>query len=131
MSRRSANFAAFPVLAQDSQGPQEVTWADPRQPVESSCIRQLALIGTNLSQQQWKLLETHFREVVLMLDGDATGQRATQVLSARWPAVRVAGVPASCQPDQLSPEEIQGILGQVKLCPEMTAALPSSGMIGS
>src|SRR4029453_16801085 len=39
MSRRSANFAAFPVLTQDSQGPQEVTWANPRQLVKSSCIR--------------------------------------------------------------------------------------------
>jgi trimeric autotransporter adhesin len=48
MSRQSANFAALPVLAQDSQGPQEVTWADPRQPVESSCIGQLTLFGYNL-----------------------------------------------------------------------------------
>ena len=39
MSRQSANFAAFPVLTQDSQGPQEVTWADPRQAVKSLCIR--------------------------------------------------------------------------------------------
>ena len=41
MSRQSANFAAFPVLTQDSQGPQEVAWADPHQPVKSSCIRPL------------------------------------------------------------------------------------------
>jgi 5S rRNA maturation endonuclease (ribonuclease M5) len=75
----------------------------------------VALMGTNLSHQQRKLLETHFREVILMLDGDAAGQRATQVLSARWPAVWVASVPAGRQPDQLSAEEIQGILRQVQL----------------
>ena len=42
MSRRSANFAASPVLTQDSQGPQKVLSADPRQPINSSCIRPLS-----------------------------------------------------------------------------------------
>ena len=41
MSRQSANFAAFPVLTQDSQGPQKVLSADRRQPIRSSCIRPL------------------------------------------------------------------------------------------
>ncbi len=34
MSRQSANFAAFPVLTQDSQGPQEVAWGRSHQPVK-------------------------------------------------------------------------------------------------
>jgi 5S rRNA maturation endonuclease (ribonuclease M5) len=85
----------------------------------------VALMGTSLSQLQWKLLETRFREVILMLDGDAAGQRATQALSSRWPAVCVARMPAGCQPDQLSPGEIQGILGRSNCAPAAeTAASP-------
>ena len=69
----------------------------------------VALMGANTSDRQSELLDT-FRELVVMLDGDETGRRASQVLAARWPAASMAWVPAGRQPDQLSREEIERIL---------------------
>ena len=70
----------------------------------------VALMGASVSDRQAELLDTYFRELVVMLDGDEAGRRASQVLAARWPAVNIARVPAGWQPDQLSSEEIEGIL---------------------
>jgi DNA primase len=70
----------------------------------------VALMGASVSDRQAELLDTHFRELVVMLDGDAAGRRASRVLAARWPAAYMAWVPAGWQPDQLSSEEIEGIL---------------------
>ena len=70
----------------------------------------VALLGASVSDRQAELLETHFGELVLMLDGDEAGRRASRALAARWPAAHMAWVPAGRQPDQLSREEIQGIL---------------------
>ena len=70
----------------------------------------VALMGASVSDRQAELLDTHFRELVVMLDGDAAGRRASRVLAARWPAAHMAWVPAGWQPDQLSSEEIEGIL---------------------
>jgi DNA primase len=50
----------------------------------------VALMGTSLSELQWELLQKGFREVIVMLDGDEAGQRASRMLSARWPAVCLA-----------------------------------------
>jgi DNA primase len=70
----------------------------------------VALMGASVSDRQAELLDTYFRELVVMLDGDEAGQRASRVLAARWPAAYMAWVPAGRQPDQLSSEEIEGIL---------------------
>jgi len=70
----------------------------------------VALMGASVSDRQAELLDTYFRELVVMLDGDEAGWRASRVLAARWPAAYMAWVPAGWQPDQLSSEEIEGIL---------------------
>jgi len=76
----------------------------------------VALMGTSLSNKQWELLQTSFEEMIVMLDGDAAGQRATRVLSSRGPAVCLARVPTGRQPDQLSAEEIQRIVTTAPRC---------------
>ena len=80
----------------------------------------VSLMGASLSEVQTELLEQHFRELVLMLDGDAAGRRASQVIAAhlrvRLP-LRIARVPPGRQPDQLSSAEIQRILGEAPLHP--------------
>ena len=73
----------------------------------------VALMGASLSEVQIKLLEQHFRELVLMLDGDEAGQRASQVIAAQLRArlpLRIARAPPGRQPDQLLSPEIQQIL---------------------
>jgi len=76
----------------------------------------VALMGTSLSDRQSELLDT-FRELVVMLDGDEAGRRASRVLAARWPAASMAWVPAGRQPDQLSSEEIERILSRGSRAP--------------
>src|SRR4029077_1552834 len=70
----------------------------------------VALMGASLSDRQSELLHTYFRELVVMLDGDEAGRRATRALAARWPHAHVAWVPAGGQPDQLSSAAIERIL---------------------
>jgi 5S rRNA maturation endonuclease (ribonuclease M5) len=73
----------------------------------------VALMGINLSEVQEETLLRRFRELVLMLDGDETGRRASRQLAARLlgkVSLSVAAVPSGSQPDQLSIEEIDRIL---------------------
>ncbi len=70
----------------------------------------VALMGASVSDRQAELLETHFRGLVVMLDGDEAGRRGSRALAARWPGAHLAWVPAGRQPDQLSQEEMEGIL---------------------
>jgi DNA primase len=73
----------------------------------------VALMGASLSEIQVELLKQHFRELVLMLDGDEAGRRASRVIAAQLQArllFRIARVPPGRQPDQLSSTEIQRIL---------------------
>jgi DNA primase len=77
----------------------------------------VALMGASISDRQAELLDTYFRELVVMLDGDEAGWRASRVLAARWPAAYMAWVPAGWQPDQLSSEEIEGILRRARGAP--------------
>jgi len=70
----------------------------------------VALRGASLSDRQSELLEKYFRELVVMLDGDEAGRRASRVLAMRWPAAHTAWVPAGRQPDQLSSEDIKRIV---------------------
>ena len=73
----------------------------------------VALMGASLSEVQEKLLLERFAQLVLMLDGDEAGRRASQQLAARLSGrvslTRVV-VPSGGQPDQLSNEEIEWIL---------------------
>jgi hypothetical protein len=77
---------------------------------QAGCGNVVALMGASLSDRQSELLATYFRELVVMLDGDETGRRASRALVARWPAASMAWVPAGWQPDQLSSEEIKRTL---------------------
>jgi Toprim-like/DNA primase catalytic core, N-terminal domain len=73
----------------------------------------VALMGVSLSEMQEKLLLDRFQQLVLMLDGDEAGQRASQQLAARLRgkvSLSIAGIPSGRQPDQLSSEEIGRIL---------------------
>ena len=77
----------------------------------------VALLGANISGRQSELLDTYFRKLVVMLDGDDAGRRASRALAARWPAAHMAWVPAGWQPDQLSSEEIERTLRQASGAP--------------
>jgi hypothetical protein len=73
----------------------------------------VALMGASLSDVQAKLLEQHFRDLALMLDGDEAGRRASRVIAARLEGMltlHIAPMPEGGQLDQLSPTEIQRIL---------------------
>jgi DNA primase len=74
----------------------------------------VALLGVSLSAEQEHLLETHFRELILMLDGDQAGRRASRQLVARLRgkvSLWSVEVPSGRQPDQLSSREIERLLG--------------------
>ena len=73
----------------------------------------VALMGSSLSESQAGLLEKHFRSAVLMLDGDAAGQKATTVIASRLgQAMEVTTIrlPDGRQPDQLASREINEIV---------------------
>jgi len=74
----------------------------------------VALMGSALYPPQQRILLQRFQRVILMLDGDAAGRRATTEIAARLRAhcwVQVVDMPESMQPDQMSPEQIRQILG--------------------
>jgi DNA primase len=80
---------------------------------EHVCV---ALMGCSLSEEQEAQLVSHFRQVVVMLDGDEAGRRAAGEIAGRlarkvW--VRVVDVPEGRQPDQLSIGELQALLKAV------------------
>jgi DNA primase catalytic core len=70
----------------------------------------VGLMGCALSQRQEVLLQKHFREVILMLDGDTPGRHAGSIIAARLVtklSVRVVEVPTGTQPDQFSADQIR------------------------
>ncbi len=75
----------------------------------------VALMESAMSGIQENLIAEHFAEVILMLDGDEAGRRATDEICDRLQTVvfRVATVELGdgVQPDQLTVEEIHVILG--------------------
>jgi DNA primase len=74
----------------------------------------VALMGAVLYRSPERALRERFRQVVLMLDGDATGRKASRIIAERLRrqcAVRAVQLPADVQPDQLSAETIRKILG--------------------
>jgi DNA primase len=73
----------------------------------------VALMGTALSAAQQHALLRSFRNLILMLDGDEAGRRATETIAARlrsYTCLRVVHLPDAVQPDQLSTTEIEQIL---------------------
>ena len=73
----------------------------------------VALMGAALYPSQQRLLLERFRRVILMLDGDDAGRRATTAIAARLQphaSVRVIHLPDAVQPDQLSTQAIRHFL---------------------
>jgi len=80
---------------------------------EAGYRRVVALMGSSLSQAQEELLTKHFESVIVMLDGDEAGQRASEQCLLRLGkrvCIRAISLPEGRQPDQLSPEEIQKLV---------------------
>jgi DNA primase len=77
----------------------------------------VALLGAALYDRQHRLLTERFRQIILMLDGDEAGRRASGLIAARLSRhcpVGVIELAASTQPDQLSEQAIQEILERGK-----------------
>jgi DNA primase len=73
-----------------------------------------ALMGSRLSDRQAKLLGTYFDHVVLMLDGDEAGKSATTAAVTALSSIIVVQtieLASGAQPDQLTSQEINQILG--------------------
>lgn len=74
----------------------------------------VALMGSTLSRLQADLLCAHVDRVLLMLDGDAAGRHgATAIANALTERIPVTSITldAGCQPDQLSADVIQQLVG--------------------
>ena len=75
----------------------------------------VALMGAALYEAQTAALLRHFRSIIIMLDGDAAGRRATSAITAQlrlYATVRVIHLPDGIQPDQLTTDAIRKILRQ-------------------
>jgi DNA primase len=79
----------------------------------------VALMGSTMSTAQQNLLAENFGQVVLMLDGDEAGRKATEEIHERLRQVvyqvTAVDLPDNAQPDQLSTSEIQNIFRLVML----------------
>jgi len=73
----------------------------------------VALMGIALSGVQQRLLEDHFKGVVLLLDGDQPGRAASSRIGDQLMHkifVRIVDVPVGVQPDQLSANDLSVVL---------------------
>jgi DNA primase len=73
----------------------------------------VALMGCSMSEEQERLLVAHAEMVVVMLDGDEAGQRGADEIMLRlsrkvW--TKTITMPTGKQPDQMSSEELKGLL---------------------
>jgi 5S rRNA maturation endonuclease (ribonuclease M5) len=76
----------------------------------------VGLMGSALYEPQRHALLKRFRQVILLLDGDSTGRRASTVIAQTLRphcALRVALLPDGVQPDQLTTKDIAEILQPV------------------
>jgi DNA primase len=67
-------------------------------------------MGCSLSIRQEELLQRHFQEVVLLLDGDKAGRSAGAAIAERLVSklsTRLIEIPAGSQPDQLGADQIR------------------------
>ena len=70
----------------------------------------VALMGCSLSIRQEELLRQHFREVILLLDGDKAGRSAGTIIAKRLVSklsTRLVEVPDGSQPDQMGADQIR------------------------
>jgi DNA primase len=70
-------------------------------------------MGSALYPSQQRLLLERFQRVVLLLDGDAAGRRASADIAARLRphcALQVIHLPWQMQPDQMSSDELWRVL---------------------
>ena len=73
-----------------------------------------AFMGSKLSDRQADLIGTYFVQVILMLDADQAGKAATTATTTALSSnlvVRVVELASATQPDQLTSEEINQLLG--------------------
>jgi DNA primase len=73
----------------------------------------VALMGSALYEPQCRALLRQFRQVILMLDGDITGRKASIAIAAKLGPncpVQVVDLAVGVQPDRLSMEEIRRTL---------------------
>jgi DNA primase len=73
----------------------------------------VALMGSVLYEPQRHVLLQRFSRVILLLDGDPTGRKASTVIAQRLRpdcSVRVILLPEGAQPDQMSARDIGSIL---------------------
>jgi DNA primase len=76
----------------------------------------VALMGSSMSREQEDRLAAHFKGVILALDGDEAGKRATDDIAlrlARRVYIRIAPVPDGAQPDDLSDDDLGTIFGSL------------------
>jgi DNA primase len=67
-------------------------------------------MGCSLSLRQEELLQEHFQEVVLFLDGDRAGRTAAIKIASRLVSkvsTRLVEIPTGTQPDQLGADQIR------------------------
>ncbi len=76
----------------------------------------VALLGTSLSTSQRALL-LNLPKVVLLLDGDQAGRRATASIKAQPVNAVQVNLPEGLDPDDLPDEGLFGILAQTQLLP--------------
>jgi DNA primase len=80
----------------------------------------VALMGAELYDAQKSALLRHFRSIILMLDGDTAGRRATAAIAAKlrpYATVRVIHLTDGVQPDQLTSDAAREILQACSLAP--------------
>ena len=73
----------------------------------------VALMGSSLSETQERLLTTNFQQIVIAMDGDDTGQKASKEITIQLSPkvfVRVAEIAQGRQPDELCDKQIQDLL---------------------
>ena len=73
----------------------------------------VALMGSALYEPQRQILLERFRRVILLLDGDSTGRKASQVIAHRLRphcSVQVIRLADGLQPDQMTAEDIREVL---------------------
>ena len=72
----------------------------------------VALMGCNMSLHQQQVIESRFKRVTLMMDGDDAGRRAADRIASRLAHrhVRIVSIPDGKQPDELSTSQIGNLL---------------------
>jgi len=78
-------------------------------------VRAVALLGSSMSSQQERVLKERVgtERVVLLMDGDQTGERAAAEIApriARFAFVRIAALPEGAQPDTAAEPVLRALL---------------------